>query len=449
MQTQIFSLLVFTFLIYQINSTPVLFHEWVSLNYTWDANHTYSEYMENDWFIVENCIMAGINVDIDGEIYLTVPRWREGVPATLNILDQQTWTLTPYPSWDDQEIGVSGDLQNCQSMTIDSKRRMWVIDVGRRNFFGDDPEEIVNGPAGIWVIDLETNEVISKYYFPRDIVSYNNSFLNDLVVDDTLDIAYITDAWGEGGIVVYELNTNTSRRYTGESTIGDPEYVMIINGINYGNQVFTVPIDGIAITPDFEVIFVAQIQGTRLYRIPTAILRNFSATFEEIDEQVQFLGYKEPSDGMKYLDGILYWGSLTTSTYYYTVINETDFPFLPTTQVIAPPSVETMNWIDTFAIDLQTNSALWFVSNRLNLYSTNTMDFSGASGANMRILYFNVTDSDGTTTSDSDDDDDDGPNYRTGFIVVMILLSLLVVGLLFLVVRNQSNKNPERTPLML
>ena len=33
--------------------------------------------------------------------------------------------LNPWPSWEMQEVGVEGDLQNCQSMTIDSQGRMW------------------------------------------------------------------------------------------------------------------------------------------------------------------------------------------------------------------------------------------------------------------------------------------------------------------------------------
>lgn len=94
-----------------------------------------------------------------------------------------------------QEEGKSGDLQNVQSMTIDSKRRMWVIEVGRRNFFEINPRSVVNGPAGLWMIDMTSHEVILKYYFPSSIVAPTSSFLNDVVVDETRDVAYLTDAW--------------------------------------------------------------------------------------------------------------------------------------------------------------------------------------------------------------------------------------------------------------
>lgn len=107
------------------DSHPVTVHaEWAVLNYTWNEKHTYNDYISSQKFIPENCLLAGINVDIDGSIYVTVPRWRNGVPATLNKYDPSQNTLTPFPSWDMQQEGVSGDLQNVQSMTIDAKRRL-------------------------------------------------------------------------------------------------------------------------------------------------------------------------------------------------------------------------------------------------------------------------------------------------------------------------------------
>lgn len=155
-----------------------------SLNYTWDSTHLYSEYVKSNKFIVENNLLAGINVDRNSNIYVSVPRWKSGVPATLNKLVWQdgNYLLEPFPSWDMQREGVEGDLQNVQSMTIDENDVMWVIDVGRRNFFETDMDPI-DGPAGILKIDLKTNLIIDTYTFDDDVVSYNNSFLNDIVVD--------------------------------------------------------------------------------------------------------------------------------------------------------------------------------------------------------------------------------------------------------------------------
>lgn len=167
---------------------PVVVAEWVAVNYTWTDEHSYHNYVANGNFIVENCILAGIKVDKNGLKYVTVPRWRTGVPATLNTLEYTAsgdYLLKPYPDWDMQTVGTSGDLQNCQSMIIDGSNRMWVIEVGRLNFFDSDASTVVNGPAGVWIIDLETGTIESKYYFPNDVAEYNNSFVNDIVIDQS------------------------------------------------------------------------------------------------------------------------------------------------------------------------------------------------------------------------------------------------------------------------
>jgi hypothetical protein len=87
-----------------------VYTEWVTLNFSWDATHSFEGYVSSGQFIPENCALAGINIDKNGEIYVTVPRWRPGVPATLNKLKKVStsgsdyFMLDPYPSWDMQQV---------------------------------------------------------------------------------------------------------------------------------------------------------------------------------------------------------------------------------------------------------------------------------------------------------------------------------------------------------
>jgi hypothetical protein len=332
-----------------ISSSSYIFAEWILLDYTWDNGHSRQEYIVAGKFVPENCAMAGINVDKDGNVYVTVPRWRPGVPATLNKLQKvsgtEHYTLTPYPSWDMQVEGENGDLQNCQSMTIDSQGRMWVIEVGRRNFLASNASLVTNGAAGVWIIDMATEQIVSKYYFPNDVAYYNSSFVNDIVLDESRQLAYLSDAAGNGGLIVYNFLEATSRRYSAISTKNEPSYVMIIDGTNYGNAIFTTPSDGIAITPDNEAILYGAVQGTKLYRVPAEMLRNYSSTTADIDSTVELLGTKNPSDGFKFMNGLMYYGDLPSSCYHALYVNSTNYPNITAVTQSVPSDPETLRWV--------------------------------------------------------------------------------------------------------
>ena len=121
-----------------------------------------------------------------------------------------------------------------QSMEIDSDGLMWVVDVGRRNFAGGLPDN--RCPPKILLIDTQTGQVWAvhplpldlnhstsafprtrtrprlrvhakrawyahgvqvvdpPFVFPADVAPYSSSFLNDIVVDEVAQVAYISDA---------------------------------------------------------------------------------------------------------------------------------------------------------------------------------------------------------------------------------------------------------------
>jgi hypothetical protein len=174
----------------------------VTVDYLWGANHTRSLYEETGQFVVSNNAITGIKVAKNGNIFVSVPRWMSGVPSSLNQLVQNPlgpgYVLNPWPSWEFNALNVSGSLQYAQSFLIDSQNRMWIPDVGRTNFFDANPSLVTSGPAGIFVLDVETGQVLSQYYFPEDIVPYNNTFLNDLVLDETTGFVYISNTYAAG-----------------------------------------------------------------------------------------------------------------------------------------------------------------------------------------------------------------------------------------------------------
>jgi hypothetical protein len=62
-----------------------LLESFVAVDYDWQSDQDRVLSLSNGTFIPENNIITGIKVR-NGEIFLSVPRWRRGVPSTLNKL---------------------------------------------------------------------------------------------------------------------------------------------------------------------------------------------------------------------------------------------------------------------------------------------------------------------------------------------------------------------------
>jgi hypothetical protein len=355
---------------------------------------------------------------LQGVTYVTVPRWREGVPATLNTVVPNPNTtagapphvLRPYPSWAANDFRNLSALQYIQSMEIDPLGRMWTLDVGRRNIFAPQP---VNGAPKLVVYDLQRSAaVLRQFVFPYDVAPWDGSFLNDIAVDTTSGYAYISDTFGEGGVVVYDWNLNRARRFTGPSTRSEaPAVPIVIHNYTFGVDG---PSDGIALSVDRQTVYArphlcfpilgahesfclvflccvdsyfCSIRGVYLHSIPSSALTDWSLSTDDLNSRVVTLGPKlSQSDGLAIdAKGVMYFGLLSMSG---LALWDTAKPFTTASQTVVAVDPVALDWIDTFAFDGQ--NGLLFSSNRLALYFNNTMDWSGASGPNMRIFRYEI-----------------------------------------------------------
>ena len=84
------------------------------------------------------------------KFYVSVPRYLDGVPATLNtieypsaIKDEVSPMLHPFPNLEENEIGNCTCLQNVLAIEIDPFGRLWVVDSGNAEIYRSGKIQVV------------------------------------------------------------------------------------------------------------------------------------------------------------------------------------------------------------------------------------------------------------------------------------------------------------------
>jgi sugar lactone lactonase YvrE len=301
---------------------------------------------------------------------VTIPRWLPGVPATLLRVNPATQNLVPFPSYEANALG-SGWLTYVQSMEIDSRGWMWILEVGRLNIFSSDLSSIVNLQPKLVIYDLVQRCVLRTHVFPNSVFPKNDSFANDIVVDETRGLAFMTDTWSDGGIIVYDYSANLSRRWDRAEFRGIANATIWENGMAFSNSA---PSDGIALSPDFNFVYFCAMSSPLLYEVSAKQLADFSLPNSAL--KITKIGKKGISDGMAFAkSGVLYFGSNEENA---LVSWNVSAPFSSATIIYS--DAVTNEWVDTFAFD---GDALVWVSNRLLRFFHGNLS---TTEANFRIL---------------------------------------------------------------
>jgi hypothetical protein len=83
--------------------------------------------------------------------------------------------LDPFPSWKWQDETNPSALRFVQSMEIDSRGWMWIIDVGRLYFF-DENGPINNLGPKLLIYDLNNDCLIREFFFPDHVLNWTSSW---------------------------------------------------------------------------------------------------------------------------------------------------------------------------------------------------------------------------------------------------------------------------------
>ncbi|XP_054276546.1 protein yellow-like [Macrosteles quadrilineatus] len=260
-------------------STFVERFAWKSLDFDFGEDWVAEAALSQKLFQPENNLPVGIEV-WRNKLFITVPRWREGVPSTLNYVDLSTPDtspkLRPYPDWATNREGDCEGLTTTYRVRVDRCDRLWVLDSGAVGL-GNSTKQLC--PLAIHVFDLHTNTRLRKYNLRKDDTN-SNSFIPNLVVDvgDSCENSYLylADALGYG-LIVYSWQANDSWRFQHGYFMPDPlagDYT--VGGVNY--QWSNEGVFGLALSPPhsngFKTLFFHPLSSYRDFYVSTKVLQN-------------------------------------------------------------------------------------------------------------------------------------------------------------------------------
>ena len=292
----------------------------------------------------DNYQVTGIAVSKTGQLYANFPRWSNDYKDAVAEVGPDS-SLTPFPddrwnSWKDKDPDVAHKWVCVQSVTVDDTGALWVLDTGNPGMTGTLP-----GAPKLVKFDLATKKATQTIPFGADICPAK-SYLNDVRIDTTRNVAYLTES-GVGSIVVVDLKTGHTRRLLVEdaSTLVDKNVDLTINGKEVETAEKQKPAfnaDGIALSPDNAYLYYQPILSGKLYRIATAKLLDEKLGKEDLHNAVETVGVSFPVDGLWMAkDGYLYLSDLRTGA-----IQRRKVPDGKTEMVAADPRIQ---WPDSFA----------------------------------------------------------------------------------------------------
>ncbi|XP_017753652.1 PREDICTED: protein yellow [Eufriesea mexicana] len=184
--------------------------QWKQLDYEWPSNDTkllFPGYKQED------NLPLGLEIT-STRIFVTVPRWRRGVVASLNYFNindtRESPTLIPYPSWEAHQYEGDSVPEIISTFRIRADRcdRLWVLDTGFTDIL-DSPEQ--QAPPALLIYDLKTDRLLRKFVVPEDQKTSDSLFANIAVEDYSCEdtYAYLGDLGGPG-LVVYSWRMGKS-----------------------------------------------------------------------------------------------------------------------------------------------------------------------------------------------------------------------------------------------
>ncbi|CAL7933723.1 unnamed protein product [Xylocopa violacea] len=266
--------------------------QWKQLEYEWPSNDTMLLF---PGYKQEDNLPLGLEVT-STRIFITVPRWRRGVVASLNYFyindTRESPTLIPYPSWEAHQYraGSVPEIISTFRIRADSCERLWVLDTGFTDIL-DNPEQ--QAPPALLVYDLQSDQLLRKFVIPEDQKTPDSLFANIAVEDYSCEdtYAYLGDLGGPG-LVVYSWKMEKSWLIKHHFFYPDPQGGEFnVSGISFQ---WTDGLFGMGLAPSsdgYSVMYFHPLSSSMEFSVSTKLLRDPErATSPENFSKFQALG---------------------------------------------------------------------------------------------------------------------------------------------------------------
>eukprot|EP00562_Extubocellulus_spinifer_P006057 CAMPEP_0178519846 /NCGR_PEP_ID=MMETSP0696-20121128/27071_1 /TAXON_ID=265572 /ORGANISM="Extubocellulus spinifer, Strain CCMP396" /LENGTH=581 /DNA_ID=CAMNT_0020150629 /DNA_START=168 /DNA_END=1913 /DNA_ORIENTATION=- len=381
-------------------------------DYTWPSPEDREAAIANGTFVDYNINIAGIK-GYNGRWFMTTPRWKGGVPATVveylpkgsdvEGASPDKDLFKPWPSWhwnrysDGTPEDCNSTIQYTHAALVDIKGRLWVIDNGAADLFVDTGRYVC--PPKVMAFDIaecdanpDTCEPVVHYVLPQECARFGGTntpvtgggpiqFLNDLAVDPVTDWIYITDAnfptppndglpgsEYTGGVIGLNVELGICNRVSSMETDIVQEAPtgsqFIVNGANIA---LSQSADGIALDPISDDVVFTSIGAYSTWTMPAAALRDPTLTNDERAAAISRVMVKDDQTDGFTVDpqGNLWMGGMQSSSVRKYVRDEWGY-FDPNPEIVFSDCSLGV-WFDSFGDDIGGNKIV-SASNEITLF---------------------------------------------------------------------------------
>lgn len=235
-------------------------------------------------------VAASRDTSYPTRVFMTVHP--ESRPEHYKVLEITGGKPKPFPD----EASQKTLFETVLGLYIDNQNRLWTIDHGNHG----------TGAVRLLAFDLATSQIVQDYTFPKEIAELG-SFFNDLTVTPDGKYVLVADVsfWRKSpSLVVFDVANRRSRSLLdGHPSVSNQGYVPVTPAKKmrfFGGLADLMPgIDGLDVDWKGEYVYWAPMSHEGLFRLSLAAATNFDLPSDAIAAQVERVGGKPLSDGIR------------------------------------------------------------------------------------------------------------------------------------------------------